>query len=106
MLTWLLSLFNLAVLIMALLFAYESHREGEARARKIGLAGAGFHFLLGLAILFLPVMRGPLAWFFLIMLLFSALLLISPRKQPVPSKGPAVIWPVTAAVLCLLMNET
>jgi len=87
MLTWLLSLFNLAVLILALLFAYESHREGEARARKIGLAGAGFHFLLGLAILFLPVIRGPLAWFFLIMLLFSALLLIPPRKTARSLKG-------------------
>ena len=52
MLTWLLSLFNLTILIMALLFAYESHREGALRARKIGLAGTGFHFLLGLAILF------------------------------------------------------
>jgi hypothetical protein len=70
MLTWLLSLFNLAVLIMALLFAYESHREGEVRAQKVGLVGAGIHFLLGLAILFLPVIRGPLAWFFLIMLPF------------------------------------
>ncbi|MCF8128922.1 MAG: hypothetical protein K9N10_10445, partial [Deltaproteobacteria bacterium] len=87
MLTWLLSLFNLAVLVMALLFAHESRREGEVRARKIGLAGAGFHFLLGLAIFFLPVIRRPSAWLFLIMLVFSALLLIPPRKTARSLKG-------------------
>jgi len=38
MLTWLLSLVNLTIMIMALLFAYESHREGEVRAQKSGLA--------------------------------------------------------------------
>lgn len=89
MLTWLLSLFNLTILIMALLFAYESHREGEGRARKIGLAGAVFHFLLGLTILFLPGIRSPLGWFFLIILSFSALLLIPPRKTARSLKGAA-----------------
>ena len=57
MLTWLLSFLNLIVLVMALLFAYESYREGAVRAEKIGLAGAGFHFLLGLAILWIVSME-------------------------------------------------
>ena len=80
MLTWLLSLLNLVFLALALLFTYESRREGESRARKIGMGAAGFHFLLGLAIIWVPVIRIPVAWFFGILLAFSALLLIPPRK--------------------------
>ena len=52
MLTWLLSLLNLAVLITVVFFAYESRREGELKAWKIGMGAAGFCFFLGLAILF------------------------------------------------------
>lgn len=89
MLTWLLFLFNLAFLVMAALFAYESRREGEVRAQKIGVVGAVFHFLLGLAICFLPGIRSPLAWLFGIIFAFSALLLIPPRKTARSLKGAA-----------------
>ena len=87
MLTWLLSLLNLAALTLALLFAYESRRDGELKALKIGMGAAGFHFLLGLAILWLPGIRIPVAWFFGILLAFSALLLIPPRKTARSLRG-------------------
>ena len=89
MLTWLLSFFNLVVLVMALLFAYESHREGAVRAQKIGLIGGAFHFLLGLAVLFIPGIRSPLALLFGIVLVFFALLLIPPRKTAPSLRGAA-----------------
>ncbi len=89
MLTWLLSLLNLAALATSLLFAYESRREGALRALKIGMGAAGFHFLLGLAILFVPGIRIPAAWFFGILLFFSALLLIPPRKKARSLRGAA-----------------
>ncbi len=87
MLTFLLSLINLAFLVMTALFAYESRREGALKAQKIGIAGAGFHFLLGLAILFIPAIGIPVAWFFGIVLAFSTLLLIPPSKTARSLKG-------------------
>ena len=89
MLTWLLSLINLTALATALLFAYESRREKELKAWKIGMGAAGFHILLGLAILFLPLIRIPAAWFFGVILAFSALLLIPPRKSARSLQGAA-----------------
>ncbi|MBW1870060.1 MAG: hypothetical protein JRI73_12460, partial [Deltaproteobacteria bacterium] len=50
MLVSVLSVLNLGALVLAAIFAYESRREREIRAHRIGLAGVGFHFLLGLAI--------------------------------------------------------
>ncbi len=87
MLTWLLSLFNLGLLITALLVAGDSRRDGEGRAQKVGLAGAGFHFFLGLVIVFFPGARTLLAWCFLLVLVFAALLLIPPRKKARSLKG-------------------
>jgi hypothetical protein len=57
------------------------------KSHKIGLAGVGFHFLVGLAILFFPGIRTPVACFFGILLTGFALLLIPPRKDARSLKG-------------------
>lgn len=89
MLVSVLSVLNLGALVIVALFAYESRREGEIRAHKIGLAGVGFHFLVGLAILFFPLIRTPVTWFFGIFLTGFALLLIPPREKARSLKGAA-----------------
>ena len=59
---WILSLVNLAIICMALLFAYESVREQEPRAPKWGAALTAFHILLGIFILSWPAARLPIGW--------------------------------------------
>ena len=73
---WILSLINLAIIGMAGLFTYESIREQEPRAPKIGGAAVGFHICLGLAILFFPSARIPIAWFLGIGIALQAIFLI------------------------------
>ena len=87
MLISVLSVLNLGALVIAAVFTYESRMEREIRAYKIGLAGVGFHFLVGLAILFFPGFRTPAACFFGILLAGFALLLIPPRKDARSLKG-------------------
>lgn len=89
MLISVLSVLNFIAFMTVVLFAYESWREREIRPCKIGLAGVGFHFLLGLAILFFPEIRTPVAWFFGTFLAGLALLLIPPRKNARSLKGAA-----------------
>ena len=67
---------------MAGVFTYESIREQEPRALKIGAAAMGFHLLLGVLILVWPPIRIPLAWFFGIALAGHSIFLI-------PYKGKA-----------------
>jgi len=73
---WLLSLVNLGLIGMAGLFTYESIREQEPRAPKIGGAAVAFHICLGLLILFWPPVRVPIAWFLGIGLALQAIFLI------------------------------
>ena len=73
---WILSLVNLGIICMAGLFTYESFREEEPRAPKIGVALTAFHILLGLLILLWPAARVPIAWFLGIGLACQALFLI------------------------------
>jgi len=104
MLVSVLSVLNLGALVIAAIFAYESRREREIRAHRIGLAGVGFHFLLGLAILFFPGIRTPVVWFFGIFLTGFALLLIPPRKNARSLKGAAGYLTVDGSGF-LLMDE-
>ncbi len=67
-LLWILSLINLGIMGMAGLFMYESIREQELRASKIGGAAVAFHLLLGVLIFVFPPIGIPLAWFFCIAL--------------------------------------
>jgi len=86
---WTLSLVNLGTLGVAGLFTYESIREQEHRAPKIGAAAIAFHLLLGVLILVWPPARVPVAWFFGIGLAALAVFLI-PWKREAPSlKGAA-----------------
>jgi len=71
-----LSAVNLAIIGMAGLFTYESIREQEPRAPKIGGAVIAFHISLGLLILFFPPARVPIAWFLGISLALQAIFLI------------------------------
>jgi reductive dehalogenase len=79
---WILSLVNLGIIGMAGLFTYESIREQEPRAPKIGGAGVAFHVLLGVLILTWPLARIPIAWFLGLGLALQAVFLI-------PYKGKA-----------------
>lgn len=71
-----LSVVNLAIVLGIGLFVYESVREQEPRARKVGGALFGFHIVLGLLILFWPGARLPIAWFLGIVLAIQGLFLI------------------------------
>ena len=73
---WILSLVNLAIICMALLFTYESNREQEPRAPKWGAALTAFHILLGILILSWPAARFPIAWFLGIGVALQAVFLI------------------------------
>jgi reductive dehalogenase len=86
---WILSLVNLGIICMAGLFTYESFREEEPRAPKIGVAGTAFHVLLGLLILFWPAARVPIAWFLGIGLGLQGLFLIPWKRQGQRAKGAA-----------------
>jgi reductive dehalogenase len=73
---WILSLVNLAIICMALLFTYESIREQEPRAPKWGAALTALHILLGILILSWPAARVPIAGFLGIGVAVQAVFLI------------------------------
>ena len=57
-----LSVVNLAILIGIGLFIYESIREQEPRAPKVGGFFLAFHIIVGLGILLWPAARTAIAW--------------------------------------------
>ena len=67
---------NLFFIGAALIFTYESIREHEPRAPRIGMAGIGFHLLLGVMILAYPSLRIPIALYFGFILSFFLILII------------------------------
>lgn len=75
-LAWTLFLVNMIFLGAAALFTYESTREQEPRSPVIGTAGIVFCLIVGILIMAFPTMRVPLAWFFGILVLFSAVFII------------------------------
>ncbi|MBW1800860.1 MAG: hypothetical protein JRJ85_09025, partial [Deltaproteobacteria bacterium] len=79
---WIVSLVNLGIIGMAILFTYESIREQEPRAPKFGAAAMAFHILLGILILTWPAARLVIAWLLGLGLASQAVFLI-------PYKGPA-----------------
>ncbi|MBW2048812.1 MAG: reductive dehalogenase [Deltaproteobacteria bacterium] len=86
-LTWVLSLINLGFIMVAALFTYESVREQEARAPKIGAAVTGFHILLGGLILVWPPVRTPVAWLFGTALAVLLLFLIPLKRKARSLRG-------------------
>ena len=88
-LIWILSLINLGIISIIGLFTYESIREQESRAPKIGAAAISFHLLLGVLILVWPDVRIPLAWVFGILLAAHAIFLIPHKGKARSLKGAA-----------------
>jgi ferredoxin len=78
---WILSLVNLSFLAAAALFSYESIREQEPRAPKLGLTGVGVHLLLGLLILTWPAIRVPSAWYFGLCVAIMTIFLLPIKDQ-------------------------
>lgn len=64
MLTAVLLLFNLIFLVGAGLFTYESLREKEPRAPKVGMVGILFHLILTGLLVVVPQSRPVIAFFF------------------------------------------
>jgi reductive dehalogenase len=87
MLTIILFILNLIFLIGAALFTYESLREKEPRAPKVGLAGILFHLMLAGLILAVPASRPFAAVFFGVMLFVILLFLIPAKPNPRALKG-------------------
>lgn len=82
MLTVSLLLVNLIFLIGAGLFTYESLREKEPRAPKVGLTGVLFHLVLAGLILYVPQSHPFMALFFGALLLIFILFLIPGKPNP------------------------
>ncbi len=78
---WALSLANLGCIGMAALFTYESIREEEPRAPKVGAAAAGFHFFLGVLILVWPSSRVFIAGYLAMGLALQMVFLIPIKKK-------------------------
>lgn len=87
MLTIILFILNLIYLIGSVLFTYESLREKEPRAPKVGLAGVLFHLILAGLILAMPPSRPYAAGFFGVLLLIFLLFLIPGKPNPRALKG-------------------
>jgi reductive dehalogenase len=87
MLTFILFSVNLLFLIGAALFTYESLREKEPRAPKVGLAGVLFHLILGGFILAVPSVRPVAAVFFGVALFILLLFLVPSAANPRALKG-------------------
>ena len=87
---WLLTIllivdaFFLAVFV---LFTYESIREQEHRAQKVGMAGVAVMIILGALILVAPVLRWPLAALFGVVILVGLLFFIPGKPNPNALKG-------------------
>lgn len=82
-----LSTVNIGFLLLAVLFTYESVREQEPRAPKIGATGVAVHLLLGFLIVAWPPVRVPLAWMFGLALAVFGLFLIPLRRDARSLKG-------------------
>ena len=73
--------------IPAALFLYESIREKEPRAPKIGWALLGTLVLLAFFTVIVPSVRWPVAAFFGLIFVIGLLFLIPVKPSPVPLKG-------------------
>lgn len=81
-LLWFLLAFDTLLLAGAFLFTYESIREKEPRAPRVGLALAGASLLLAGLIVFLPVVRIPLAVLFFCMIIAVLVFMIPGKPNP------------------------
>ena len=82
MFLWLLLGFDLLLLGGVLLFTYESVREKEPRAPKIGLALAGGCLLLAGLLVFLPLIHIPVAVLFSCMVIMALVFMIPGKPNP------------------------
>ena len=87
MLTIILLAINLIFLIGAGLFTYESLREKEPRAPKVGIAGILFHLFLAGCILIIPPSRPLVAVFFVILIIIVLLFLFPGKPNSRALKG-------------------
>ena len=78
---------NTLFFILAALLTYESIREKEPRASKIGLALVVSLVLVAVLLVFVTSLRLPIAIFFGLMILFGLLFLIPGRANPRALKG-------------------
>ena len=85
--TTVLLLIDLFFLIGALYFTFESIREKERRAPRVGAGISLFALLLAVIILWIPGLRIPLAGAFGLGALFIMALLIPDRRDPRAVKG-------------------
>lgn len=89
LLVWILSLINFGMIGIAGLFTYESVREQEIRASKIGWGLIALHLLLGVLILAAPTIRIFLAFLFSILLLLLIIFIIPFKKEARSLRGAA-----------------
>jgi len=87
MLTFVLLVIDLIFLVGAGLFTYESLREKEPRAPKVGIAGTLFHLTLAWVILTVPQSHPIIAVFFGLIITFLLVLLIPAKPNPRALKG-------------------
>lgn len=79
---------NSLFFVLAALFLFESIREKEPRAPKIGLALLAGLLLLALLLIFLPFIRWPIAILFGLLIVFGLLFFIPGKPKPIEgSKG-------------------
>ncbi len=81
--------FNLAMIGAAGLFVYESWREQESRAIKIGLLGIAAHNFFVFLLFYSHVFQLFLIFYMLVCVLFVAILVIPGRKNSAVLKGTA-----------------
>ena len=84
---WILSLVNLGIVGMAALFTYESIREEEPRAPKLGGAATAFHLFIGVSILLWPSTRIFIAWYLGIGLASQAVFMIPIKGKTIQPKS-------------------
>ena len=82
-----LLVFDILCLCAALYFMLESIREREPRAPYFGLGGAVFHLLLVPVIIWVPILRVPIAILFCLYVLAFIVFLIPGRRNPRALKG-------------------
>jgi reductive dehalogenase len=87
LLTSFLLVVNGIFLLGALLFAYESMRENEVRAARIGFAAVALTTATALVILLVPSLRWPIAVLFGITILLFSVFLIPSKPSSTPLKG-------------------
>ncbi|MEJ2719355.1 MAG: hypothetical protein P8182_19875 [Deltaproteobacteria bacterium] len=69
------------------LFTYESIRDQEQRAHKVGMGGAAVMIVLAALILAVPVLRWPIAVLFGVVILLGLLFFIPGKPHPNALKG-------------------